>query len=334
VAHKSKIRNIKADLETALLVEPRFPMLTRRNALIMTAASALYTSIPKISSGRPTAAKVGFGFSLYGMKNLPLVDALRICAEVGYDCVELPTMADWPGAPEKMSSEDRKRFGEALATHSLRLSALMENLVLMAAPEMHAKNIERLRSAADLGHELKPGNSTIIETVMGGQPTQWEEVREAMVERLGEWAKVAEQTQSTIAIKAHIGGAAHRPEHIRWLLDQVNSPRLKAVFDFSHFQLRGLNMQDSWNALASDTVFIHIKDSTGDQQKFQFVLPGEGTINYIEYLKLVRESGYQGDVVVEVSGQIHSRPDYDPVAACKKSYAVAASFAQAGLERD
>ncbi len=184
-----------------------------------------------------------------------------------------------------------------------------------------------------LGHELKPQGTTIIETVMGGQPSQWVDVCNAMAERLSEWAKIGEQTQSVIAIKAHISGAAHRPEHIRWLLDQVKSPWLKAAFDFSHFQLQGLNLKDSWNMLESDTVFIHVKDSTGDQQKFQFMLPGEGTIDYVEYLKLLRETDYQGDVVVEVSGQLHNRPDYDADAACRKSYVVAPKFQQAGLKR-
>ena len=308
-------------------------MPTRRKVLTLATAVCASAVLPRIASARPAEGGVGFGFSLYGMKNLPLVDALRRCAEVGYDCIELPTMADWPGAPERFSAEDRKRFRNSLAEHSLRLSALMENMVLLAAPEMHAKNLNRLRDAALLGHELKPTGEAVIETVMGGQPSQWDEVRNAMAERLSEWAKVGEQTQSIIAIKAHISGAAHRPEHIRWLLDQVQSPSLKAAFDFSHFQLRGLNMKESWSMLASDTVFIHIKDSTGDPQKFQFVLPGEGTIDYLEYLKLLRDSSYQGDVLVEVSGQLHNRPDYDPIAACKKSYAIAAQFERAGLKR-
>ena len=308
-------------------------MLTRRKMLLMTSAAATTASLSRRSHSRQADQGVGFGFSLYGMKNLPLLDALRQCAMVGYNCIELPTMADWPGAPETLSTEDRKRFREALAEHSLRLSALMENLVLISAPELNAKNLDRLRAAADLGHELKPDGATIIETVMGGQPSQWDNIRAAMVERLGEWAMIAEQTKSTIAIKAHIGGAAHLPEHVRFLLDQVKSPFLKAAFDFSHFQLRGLDLKESWNVLASDTVFIHVKDSTVDQQKFQFVLPGEGTIDYVEYFKLVRDSGYRGDIVVEVSGQIHNRPDYDPIAACKKSYGIAPNFEQARLSR-
>jgi sugar phosphate isomerase/epimerase len=307
-------------------------MLTRRHVLILATASVT-ASLSRVADARPVRPSVGFGFSLYGMKALPLHEGLAKIAAIGYDCVELPTMADWPGAPERLSREDRKQFRGALIDHSLRLSALMENVVLLADPQLHAKNLDRLRAAAELGHELNPDGHTIIETVMGGQPAQWDNTRQAMAERLGEWARIGELTKSTIAIKAHIGGAAHRPEHIRWLLDQVQSPWLKAAFDFSHFQLRGLDLTESWNALAADTVFIHIKDATGDQQKFQFILPGEGTVDYVKYLNLVRESDYQGDIVVEVSGQLHNRPDYDPIAACKKSYAVAAHFEQTEMKR-
>lgn len=309
-------------------------MYSRRKILQLIAAATATASFSKLSNARLAEKGIGFGFSLYGMKALPLHDALRQCAEVGYDCIELPTMADWPGSPEKLSKEDRRRFRETLLEHSLRLSALMDNLVLVAPRDVHLKNLDRLKAAAELGHDLNPEGATIIETVMGGQPSQWDEIRGEMAERLTEWAKIAEQSRATIAIKAHIGGAAHRPEHVRWLLDQVKSPSLKAVFDFSHFQLRGLGLKESWDALAKDAVFIHIKDSVGDQQKFQFVLPGEGTVNYVEYLELLRDSGFVGDVVVEVSAQLHNRPDYDPIAACKKAYAIAPRFEQAGVKRN
>lgn len=300
-------------------------MISRRKMLSLAAAALGCATLPVHAAIKPQN-KIGFGFSLYGMRNLPLREALQHCAAAGYDCVELPTMADWPGAPEKLTADDRRGFRTALSDNSLRLSALMENLLLLAAPEIHTKNLERLKAAAELGHDLNLTGRVIIETVMGGKPSEWMDVRTAMVDRLREWAQVATQTQTIIAIKAHISGAAHRPEHLRWLLDEVQSPSIKAAFDFSHFQLRDINMSEAWNTLAADTVFIHIKDSVGDQQKFQFVLPGEGTIDYDKYSELIRNSDYQGDVVVEVSGQIHSRPDYAPIAACKKSFAVASKF--------
>lgn len=58
--------------------------------VIVLATTACASAVtPKLANARPAEHGVGFGFSMYGMKNLPLVDALRTCAEVGYDCIEL-----------------------------------------------------------------------------------------------------------------------------------------------------------------------------------------------------------------------------------------------------
>ncbi len=120
------------------------------------------------ASAQQPAGRVGFGFSLYGMKQVPLTDALQICADAGYDCIELPVMADWPGAPEQLSRERRVELRGAMETQGLRLSAIMENLVLLSPEAEHARNLDRLRAqAAELGHELQRGQPVIIETVMG-----------------------------------------------------------------------------------------------------------------------------------------------------------------------
>jgi len=299
-------------------------------------------SVASVAGGRfsfandATAAKrIGFGFSLYGMKSLSLVDAIKACADIGYDCVELPVMVDWPAAPEKLSPVAKQQLRESLANSNLRLSALMENLPLLGEQSIHANNLARLRAAGALAHELSPASLPVIETVMGGRPEQWDDVKATMVSRLSEWAKIAEETQTIVAIKAHVSNAAHRPEHLRWLLDEVRSPWLKAAFDFSHYQLQGIELKTAWDMLVDDVVFIHIKDTVGDSKKFRFVLPGDGGTNYSEYLQMIRDSSCKADVIVEVSGQIHSQPDYDPIAAAKTSFeAIEPSFKSAGVGCD
>jgi inosose dehydratase len=155
-----------------------------------------------------------------------------------------------------------------------------------------------------------------------------------MAARLRDWAKVGEEEDFTVAIKAHVGGALHTPEDCAWLALQAENPRVKCVYDYSHFQLRGIDLAESVRTLIPRTAFLHVKDATGDASRFQFLLPGEGETDYVQLLKLVAASGYRGDVVVEVSGQVFSKPDYRPLDAARRCYeTLAPAFERAGVQR-
>ncbi len=296
--------------------------MKRRGFLASSAAACISAAAAKVcDSGQLAKGRSRLGFSLYGMRALPIPQALELCASIGYRSVEIPAMADWPGAPERLSDESTSIVRKRLDELELRLSAIMENLTLVANEDVHRANLGRIGRACELSRKLSPNEPAIVETVMGGAPKQWEPTRNAMVERLGQWAEAAKNSGGILAIKAHVSGSAHLPEHVRWLLDQVNQPNLKAVFDYSHFQLRGVDMKAAWKLLESSVVFVHIKDSVGDLDKFRFVLPGQGTIQYPELFRLIGDSATATDIVVEVSGQIHSQPSYDPEAAARLSYA-------------
>lgn len=287
------------------------------------------------ASGAAAAAPaLGLGFSLYGMKSLAPRDALRTLAEIGYDCVELPVMADWPADSRSWGAADRVLFRRELAERKLRLGGIMENLPLIGPDVKLDAHADRLRRALALARELAPKAPPPVETILGGAPARWDATRQELVERLGAWAKIAAEHEVVVAIKPHVAGAMHRPEHAAWVLEQVASPWIRAAFDYSHYELRGIPLAESVKTLAKSSVFVHVKDARGTADKFQFLLPGEGATDYAQLLAALAEAGYRGDVVVEVSGQIHSRPDYDPVAAARKSFSpLAAAFTKANLSR-
>lgn len=295
----------------------RSQALTRRTALALLGAGAL---MPWAAHGQSQSSALGLGFSLYGMKSLPLEQALKACKEIGYDCVELPVMSGWPLDSASWTEPQIAEAGALLKQTGLRLSALMENLNLNASDEAHAKNLERLRLAGRLAHGLSPDRPPVIETVLGGRPPQWPEVRQAMARRLGDWAETAEQAGVVIAIKAHVGGALHRPQDAVWLMQQAQSDAIRLAFDYSHFQLRNIPMAEAVEAMAPYTVFVHVKDAQGTAENFRFLLPGEGDIDYGTLFNLLKRAGYRGDVLVEVSGQIHSQQSYDPIAAARKCF--------------
>lgn len=299
-------------------------LIRRRDFLQTLAGGAALGSVASTVARAADAStrRPSLGFSLYGMKTLPFAEALKTCSEIGYECVELAVMADWPCAPEKLSAEQRREIRQQLADRKLELAGLMENLPLVVDGEKQRSNLDRLKRAFELSRDLAPSQTPLIETILGGSPDKWPMLKDQFVERLRDWATVAAEHKSIVAIKAHIAGALHMPQDAVDLVQKVNSPSLQLTFDQSHFQLRDVPMADAWKAMAERTRFIHVKDGRGKPGAFQFLLPGDGTIDYVELFRLLKSSRYAGPVVVEVSGQLFSKPDYDPIAAAKKSWSV------------
>jgi sugar phosphate isomerase/epimerase len=295
-------------------------MHTRRHFL----HSALgLAALPHLTHGAAPGG-ISLGFSLYGMKTLPLSEALKTCAEIGYANVEFALNAGYPTEPKVFTAESRQEAARQLSTLKLDLPCLMVNLSLTADDKAHAQALQTIRDAAQVAVDLNAARPAILETVCGGKPATWEQQKSGMAERLQSWAETAEKVKTTITIKAHVGSAVNSPERLLWLLDQVKSPAIQVAYDYSHFELQGIGMEESMKLLLPRTKFIHVKDSVGEPGKFQFLLPGEGRIDYVKYFSALKQHGYAGPVVVEVSGQIFNKPGYEPVAAAKKCYTVLA----------
>jgi inosose dehydratase len=294
-------------------------MVTRRQFIQSSVGAACASALPAIAGGGGSG--ISLGFSLYGMKSVPLPEALRTCAAIGYRNVELTLMPGFPSQPGQLSSEVRKTLRRQLESQSLGVSALMLNLKLAADDKTHQQNLEDIKAAAELAHDLAPQRPPLIETVLGGKPSEWETTKEQLVARLQAWAEAAKRGKIILGLKAHMGNAVNTPERLLYLLEKAGGSALAAVFDYSHFQLQGIPLEEGLKSLLPRTRFIHVKDVEGDAGKYKFLLPGEGRIDYPAYFKLLKQLGYEGPVVAEVSAHVFNQPGYDPIAAARKCYA-------------
>jgi sugar phosphate isomerase/epimerase len=297
--------------------------LDRRDFLRATATAAgagIVLGRVAEAAGAPASAFT-LGFSLYGMNGLPLDEALERSREIGFQDVEPALMPGFSGDPTRLDKPRRAELQKRLQALGLTIPALMENLRPCVDDAAHAVNLERLSRAGELGHDLSPGRTVVVETVLGGKPADWPGIRSEMVDRLGAWAAAAEKHDFVLAVKPHVSNALHLPEDCAKLVDELASKRLRAAFDYSHYEAQGLDLTKSLETLIGRTAFIHVKDSRSVGGKNEFLLPGEGRTDYTAYFRLLRKHGYTGSVTVEVSAMIHSKPGYDPIAAAKKSYA-------------
>jgi len=305
-------------------------MIARRRFLQSAAAGTFF--LPTFArSAPPPAERPSLGFSLYGMKSVPLAAALSACAEIGYSHVEPALNPGYPTEPVAFSAASRQAAARQLKELKLGVPCLMVHLNLTADDAAHAKAIELIAAAGQVGRDLSPQQPPSLETVVGGSPSQWDEQKAGMAARLRDWAAAAQAAGTIVAIKAHVGSAVNSPERLLWLLAQVPSPAVRIAYDYSHFELQGIDMQESMKLLLPRTKFIHVKDTRGDARKFQFLLPGEGRTDYVQYFRLLRQHGYTGSVCVEVSSQVSNQPGYDPIAAARKSYAALSSAIQKSM---
>lgn len=275
-----------------------------------------------------------FSFSTYGMKTLKTERAIQVLKEIGYDGLELTVWPDWDASPDNMPPERRRAIRGLLEQTGLKLASLMENLTPAAKDQDHAAQLERLRRAAALGHDLAPNDPPLIQTVLGGG--KWDERKTLFRDRLGDWVKVADQTRTVIAIKPHRGGGMSRPSEAVWLIKQLGDPpRLRMVYDYSHYAFRDMPLPETVKTALPYTAHIAVKDAAKEGDRIVFKLPGDaGTIDYEMLLRLFYAGGYRGDVCCEISGMVWNRPDYDPIAAAKTCYKnLAPAFKKAGVPR-
>ena len=280
------------------------------------------------------ARPVGLSYGTYGLWMFEWERALELIAETGYDGVEIALMPDWPTEPKLLSSADRKNIRTRLGDLGLELPAFLETLRVMHPKQAHQENLERLHRALDLGADLSPGKPPIVETILGRKTAEWDKVKNQMVDEIGDWVEIAAKADTVVCFKPHAGNAVHNVERSLWLIEQVGSPYLRCTYDYSHLWLEGHDLAASLKALLPVSPYIHVKDAAGSPSKHRYLLPGDGETDYVLLFSLLKQHGYDGFVNVEVSGQIHKLPDYEPLATAKLCYQrMSAAFESAGLKR-
>lgn len=249
----------------------------------------------------PRSKSTVFAYSFKGFPNWPLEKSFAVSKQLGYTGVEL-------FEPRKALAIEVR---EMSAKYKLPVVSLMEDLRLTGDEKLSLDQLDQsLRLAKEIGRP-------IVETIVGGKPPEWPQLKAQFAQRLEKWTERAEKYKVVVAIKAHIGSALHTPADAADLCKQMKSKYCRLNFDFSHFQLQGMKLTDCLDAALPFAAMVHIKDSTGDREKYRFVLPGAGSIDYAVYARELAERKYNGPVVVEVSTHVLQEKNFEPETAAR-----------------
>jgi inosose dehydratase len=298
-------------------------------------AAALCRANATPAAANPASAACTFGFGTYGMKSLTTEEAIRTIADIGFDSVMLDSNKGWDAEPGNLSAARRAEIKKLLKDRGLRLPLLEDDLHPDHDDKKNAMQEDHLKALAQMGHDLSPDAPPVIETMVGGS-AEWTKIKPVFLKRLESWAKIAESSDVTIAIKAHAATSMYKVEQAVELFRELGSPpRLKLCYDYSHFVFTEMTMKQTIETALPWTVSVVMKDAVMVDGKRAFKLPGEsGLIDYPALLRQFYAGGYRGDFNCEISAMIWKKPGYDPIATAKQCYAnIAPAFIAAGVPR-
>lgn len=252
-------------------------------------------------------------YSTYALQGVDPFAALERVRQIGYEGLEINCGPDWPTALERFGTEARSRLRDALQGAGFPPPVIMHLIDLCAVDEDADAKASLLADTCRLAHDLSwEDRPPVVTTTLGPQAESWDASKEAVAGRLRRYADLVTVENCILAVEPHVGQELDTPQKARWLMDAVDHPRVRLNFDYSHYLVQGIELQQSLDLTADFSVHTHIKDGRMVDGKVQFALPGDDRLDLVAYLRAVRAAGLDVPITVEVSRQISGRDDYDP----------------------
>jgi sugar phosphate isomerase/epimerase len=272
-------------------------------------------------------------YCTWGMMHVPITELIPAVARIGYRGIELAVTPGWPTDLDTLDRAARQQIRDLCRSHGLAISAVAGHTsVCEDDPDRHAANMVRLRRTIDLAAEVcQDGEQPIVCSLLGGHVDDWGRVKERVAERVCELGDYAARRGVIFACEPHSGTAFDLPRKASWLMEQVRHPAVWLNFDISHFDILAIPAAECVPQMVPYSVHTHVKDQRGIYPYHEFLTPGAGPFDFVEYLSLMHAGGYGGWIGMEISVMVQRKPGYDPfVDAALGYYALRHAFCLSG----
>jgi len=227
------------------------------------------------------------------------VDAVRgieITKEIGFDSYDLMPM-------NPLTPQDRKRMRERLIELQLPCSAITFAGFSLTDlnTEVRKLTVEWLEKQLEIGFDmgcemmvLSLGEYALEKQELSPQD-QWRWA----VEGVSQLAEKAEKLGMIIALEtlAHKFALLNSVDLLNRFITEVGHPAVNANVDLSHMYLNG-DQPDALKKIQKYIAHVHISDC---KDKIHGDLPpGRGNVPLKEYLRALRDLGFEGNVMVEL----------------------------------
>jgi len=237
---------------------------------------------------------------------LDQIAGLGLCA-VSYDalCLGLPSM------PDAIPPEQIIRTREALLARGQWMASLSATFNMAHPdPAARATGLRQLKVLAANAHAFGTDLLTLCtgtrsrESMWRYHPdndsdSAWADMRASMQRAIA----IAEEYDVRLGIEPEVSNVVSSPTKARRLLDEMQSERLTIVMDGANVFPAGTLprqqeiLDEVFDLLGDDIGLVHAKDLTRDGAAGN-VAAGTGLLDYGYYIHLLRQSGFDGAVVL------------------------------------
>jgi sugar phosphate isomerase/epimerase len=228
--------------------------------------------------------------------------------EFGYDGIE------WRGGPQghvqpAMSSAQKATLQKMLMDTGLITVAVTAYTSFVSSVAKQRKaNLDELRQYADLAADL---DAPYVRTFLGELPAGTQpdpSIYTNISDCLNLASEYAESVGVKIAIEPHDDFV--RASTIVPILNQVQHPALRVIWDIGNAFAAGENPADSFALLKDRLAYVQVKDGKGRDPKWQLCSLGEGDIPLSQAFELLMANNYEDAFSVEWEYAWH--PELEP----------------------
>jgi sugar phosphate isomerase/epimerase len=248
------------------------------------------------------------GYSTNAFVKYPLFDAIDLIAKLGFGGVEI--MADRPHLyPQDWEPEGLRRLKNLIHEKGLRVTNL-NSFTLFAVgdtylpswiePRKERREI-RIRHTLEclkLASYLGCGNIS----VPPGGPLAGMSRKEALAlfhEGLEKVIPLAEQLKVKILVEPEPDLLLENTAEYKEFIRGVRSDSVGLNFDIGHFYCAGEDPAEAFQELVPWIGHCHIEDIGHDRIHYHLI-PGLGAIDFQRILATIVQSGYEGDITLEL----------------------------------
>lgn len=225
------------------------------------------------------------------LTDLPFEERLEKVAEAGYHAVELV------GEYAKWTEDDFRRHNKKRSELGITFDTTAGLRHGVADPSAREAFLADVRKELEIMEKIEcPALIALSGNVVPGLSLEAQHA--SCVEGLKRAAELVEGKGVTLLLENI--DLEENPRYYLWsvpeafkIIDEVNHPQVKFLYDFFHAQISGGNLITNLQNHADKVGLFHIADVPGRHE------PGSGEINYLNIYKKIAELNYHGYVAME-----------------------------------